>query len=218
MPDCNDDVSAGSAVPAHDRSRELAFRRSLRFSRARRAATAIRRRRTLCSHGSALLATVGLFMLSAGALGATGGAEAGPALSEATIIAVQRALGLVADGVVGPATRRATRRFQRANGLKPDGLLGPQTLKALGIDENDQAASSASLDPRLEAIARCESGGDPEAVSADGRYFGKYQFSRTTWRSLGGRGSPVEAPEAEQDRRAAKLLARDGTAPWPNCA
>ena len=74
------------------------------------------------------------------------------------------------------------------------------------------------MDPRLEAIAQCESGGDPEAVSADGRYFGKYQFSRTTWRSVGGRGNPADAPEAEQDRRAAKLLARDGTKPWPNCA
>jgi len=55
-------------------------------------------------------------------------------------------------------------------------------------------------------------------VSADGRYFGKYQFSRATWRSVGGRGNPAAAPEAEQDRRAARLFARDGTAPWPNCA
>jgi len=218
MPDCHDDVSAKAAVPAHDHAHELAFRRSLRFSRARRAAAAIRRRRSLRSRGSALVATAGLFMLSAGALGATGGAQAGAGLSEATISAVQRALGIKADGMIGPSTRRATKRFQREHGLKADGLLGPKTLKALGVEPGDPEVASASIDPRLEAIAQCESGGDPEAVSADGRYYGKYQFSRSSWRSVGGRGNPAQAPEAEQDRRAAKLLARDGTAPWPNCA
>ena len=70
----------------------------------------------------------------------------------------------------------------------------------------------------LERIARCESGGDPTAVSADGRYRGKYQFDRATWRSLGGSGDPADAPEAEQDHRAARLHVRQGTAPWPSCA
>jgi soluble lytic murein transglycosylase-like protein len=70
----------------------------------------------------------------------------------------------------------------------------------------------------LEAIASCESGGDPTAVSANGRYFGKYQFSRSTWRSVGGRGNPAAAAEAEQDRRARILYRRAGTSPWPNCA
>jgi len=69
----------------------------------------------------------------------------------------------------------------------------------------------------LEWIARCESGGDPRAVSADGRYFGKYQFSRATWRAVGGRGNPARASEAEQDRRALILYQREGTAPWPVC-
>jgi hypothetical protein len=72
-------------------------------------------------------------------------------------------------------------------------------------------------DPVLARIAACESGGDPTAVSADGRYHGKYQFSRATWRTMGGSGNPARAPEAEQDRIAAKLLARAGTSPWPNC-
>jgi hypothetical protein len=34
---------------------------------------------------------------------------------------------------------------------------------------------------------------------------------------MGGSGDPADAPEAEQDRIAAKLLAARGTAPWPNC-
>lgn len=69
----------------------------------------------------------------------------------------------------------------------------------------------------LEAIASCESGGDPTAVSADGTYRGKYQFDFGTWESVGGHGDPAAAPEAEQDYRAALLYARSGSSPWPVC-
>jgi hypothetical protein len=208
------DVSLMADVPAC----ELACRRSLRGSRARRAAGAVHRRRTLRSRGSAVVAAAGLFLLSAGAVASTGGAPVGDSLSKETIAAVQRALGLDADGVLGPATRRATKRFQKAHGLKPDGLLGTRTLKALGVDLESARVASVALDPRVEAIAQCESGGDPTAVSADGQYRGKYQFSMETWRSIGGKGDPAEASEREQDRRAMKLFKRAGTAPWPNCA
>ena len=214
----SDDVSAIADAGTGDPACELAFRRSLRGSRARRAAAALHRRRVLRSRGSALVAAAGLFMLSAGAIASTGGAPVGDALSKDTIMAVQRALGIDDDGVLGRATRRATRRFQRAHGLKPDGLLGPRTLKALGIDPDNPTVTAAALDPRLEAIAECESGGDPTAVSASGQYRGKYQFDQETWESVGGKGDPANASEAEQDRRAARLLKRDGTAPWPNCA
>jgi hypothetical protein len=54
-------------------------------------------------------------------------------------------------------------------------------------------------------------------VSADGTYRGKYQFDRETWRAMGASGDPADAPEAEQDRIAAALLAQRGTAPWPAC-
>jgi hypothetical protein len=35
---------------------------------------------------------------------------------------------------------------------------------------------------------------------------------------MGATGDPADAPEAEQDRIAAKLLAARGTAPWPSCS
>ncbi len=68
----------------------------------------------------------------------------------------------------------------------------------------------------LNAIASCESGGDPTAVNAAG-YYGKYQFDMGTWASVGGSGNPAEASEAEQDYRAALLYSRAGSSPWPVC-
>ena len=79
------------------------------------------------------------------------------------------------------------------------------------------AAGGGALSPQLEAIAACESGGDPTAIGGGGLYRGKYQFSYETWASVGGSGDPAAAPEAEQDARAAALLARDGAGHWPVC-
>ena len=148
--------------------------------------------------------------------------ERGPAVA-----AVQRRLRIAADGVFGPATRRAVKSFQRRRGLTADGIVGPQTASALRVSlpARSQAGGAdrsltgtARADRLLARIAACESGGNPRAVSPDGRYRGKYQFSRATWRGVGGSGDPAKAPEAEQDRRAAALLAQAGTSPWPNCA
>lgn len=69
----------------------------------------------------------------------------------------------------------------------------------------------------LEAIAACESGGNPEAVSPDGTYMGLYQFDQGTWESVGGTGSPIEASAAEQSYRAALLYSESGSSPWPIC-
>jgi transglycosylase-like protein len=78
-------------------------------------------------------------------------------------------------------------------------------------------ASGGAVSPQLEAIAACESGGDPTAIGGGGLYRGKYQFTYETWASVGGTGDPAAAPEAEQDARAAALLARDGAGHWPVC-
>ena len=69
----------------------------------------------------------------------------------------------------------------------------------------------------MEAIAACESGGNPEAVSPEGTYMGLYQFDQGTWESVGGTGSPTEAPVEEQTYRAALLYSESGSSPWPIC-
>ena len=126
--------------------------------------------------------------------------------------------------MIGPVTRRAIRNYQRNHGLDVDGIAGPATLGSLGIaaldacqDEGAAPTRTASGSATLARIAQCESGGDPTAVSSSGQYRGKYQFSRATWRELGGNGDPAEAPESVQDAMAAKLLAQRGTPPWPVC-
>ena len=77
--------------------------------------------------------------------------------------------------------------------------------------------ASVAVPGHLEAIAACESGGDPSAIGGGGLYRGKYQFDVQTWASVGGSGDPAAASEAEQDMRAAMLYERAGAAPWPVC-
>jgi peptidoglycan hydrolase-like protein with peptidoglycan-binding domain len=134
---------------------------------------------------------------------------------------VQSALRITVDGVFGAETEQAVKRFQKRKGLTADGVVGPDTRDALGLEPFARGSvqrQDVKLPRVLRRIAECESGGNPRAVSAGGRYRGKYQFSLSTWHNLGGEGDPVDAPEAEQDRIALKLYRRSGTAPWPSCA
>jgi hypothetical protein len=78
-------------------------------------------------------------------------------------------------------------------------------------------APNIPIPPQLKAIAQCESHSDPRAISAGGTYRGKYQFSFSTWQSVGGKGDPASASETEQDRRAAKLYRTGGPGHWPVC-
>jgi hypothetical protein len=79
------------------------------------------------------------------------------------------------------------------------------------------AGGRSTASPALQAIAACESGGNPSAIGGGGAYRGKYQFDYGTWASVGGSGDPAAAPEAEQDKRAAILYSRAGSSPWPVC-
>jgi peptidoglycan hydrolase-like protein with peptidoglycan-binding domain len=169
-------------------------------------------------------------LIAGGAFAAEGTTTGGTAAAapvkakKVTTKAIQKALGIRADGVMGPKTRRAIKRFQKAHGIKADGVAGPQTLRALGLagpatnGALDSAPAPADAASVLAKIAQCESGGNIAAVSPSGRYRGKYQFSQATWEALGGAGDPAEAEESVQDMFAARLYADRGLAPWPACS
>jgi uncharacterized protein YabE (DUF348 family) len=74
--------------------------------------------------------------------------------------------------------------------------------------------SASSLN--WNALALCESGGNPQAVNAYG-YYGLYQFTLGTWASVGGSGNPIDASADEQTYRAQLLYESRGDEPWPVC-
>ena len=103
---------------------------------------------------------------------------------------------------------RAERRASASGG-------GPVDASAAGGCPSPESLGVSSA--TLSAIAACESGGDPTAVSADGTYRGLYQFDYGTWASVGGSGDPAAASPAEQSYRAALLYSQGGSSPWPIC-
>jgi hypothetical protein len=108
---------------------------------------------------------------------------------------------------VGGISLKAERR--RLRGQAPDEIR--DRIRALQRQLSAPAAS-----PVMEAIAACESGGNPATDTGNG-FYGKYQFALSTWNAVGGSGNPAQASEAEQDRRAEMLYARAGASPWPVC-
>lgn len=216
---------------------ERACQASLERSRARRAAVAqrlasLRRRRRRSSTGMVASLAAVLALGAPLALGQTTAQAPAPQTlksgsSGTAVTALQAALGVKQTGRFTASTLKAVKSFQRKHGLAVDGIVGPQTASALGLASGVAAgaaqataagaAADSGASSTLERIAQCESGGDPTAVSADGQYRGKYQFTRSTWKAMGGSGDPAAAPESEQDQRAATLLAAEGTSPWPVC-
>jgi len=174
---------------------DVLYRRSLERSRARRAAAGqARRRRLRLRGGGASLALVALAVAVLGAGAAVGQQVATSGSSSAALLAegaqgpqvgaVQSALGIGASGVFDDRTEAAVRSFQQRRGLLVDGIVGPQTRAALGLSPaaasggGPAAATSSSQaaaggNASLEAIAQCESGGNPRAVGGGGQFRGK---------------------------------------------
>jgi hypothetical protein len=113
----------------------------------------------------------------------------------------------------------APRQLRWSNrGLKRSIRTLRKRVRSVRADLHDRRAGlTAGVRVHLQSIAACESGGNPRAIGGGGAYRGKYQFSYGTWASVGGKGDPARASEAEQDRRAAMLLTRSGAGHWPVC-
>ncbi|MFI6008450.1 ubiquitin-like domain-containing protein [Streptomyces sp. NPDC051243] len=123
-----------------------------------------------------------------------------------------------------PGLRRITYSLRVVNGvrqkprrIRTEVVREPQT-QIVKVGTKPLPTSVRGADGlNWQGLAACESGGRADAVDSSGTYGGLYQFDTQTWRSLGGKGRPQDAPAAEQTQRAKKLYVRQGTSPWPHC-
>ena len=148
--------------------------------------------------------------------------------SGSQVTTVQRYLDVrPVSGYFGPRTQAAVKRWQRNHHRRVTGMVGKRLYRAATgrpAARTRPAVRSRSVSrsgDRVEgldwrALAHCESGGRPGAVNPAG-YYGLYQFSPATWRSVGGSGMPHRASAGEQTNRAQTLFRRSGSSPWPNC-
>ncbi|MDG9702625.1 resuscitation-promoting factor [Streptomyces sp. DH37] len=123
-----------------------------------------------------------------------------------------------------PGLRRHTYEVRTVNGVRQRPRhTGTVVVRAprsqiVRVGTRELPASVRGADALdWDALARCESGGRPDAVDPTGAHGGLYQFDTRTWRSLGGEGRPQDAPPAEQTYRAKKLYVQKGASPWPVC-
>ena len=182
---------------------------------------------------AALLATATVPALAdPGASSASGGASASKEVivergdRGSAVRAIQRKLGITADGVFGPMTERAVKRFQRRHDLVPDGIVGPITRGALGLEPFSARSVRRSRSrgvrlPRvLRRIAECESGGNWS--STVGSFDGGIQFQDSTWDAYGGEQYAPTADQATREQQIAIATkvrdARGGYSAWPGCA
>ena len=121
------------------------------------------------------------------------------------------------DAQLANAVRRLGGRAPSRRAL---GRMSNRALRRLHVrlvSDKHRLKTAPAMSGTLQAIAACESGGNPRAIGGGGAFRGKYQFTRETWAAIGGTGDPAAAPEAEQDRLAAKLYATAGAGQWPVC-
>lgn len=121
------------------------------------------------------------------------------------VTSIDRRQTTVTEAVAPPVTRR------------PAGVVKKPVPRVIRVgtrpSRRPRASTAGAEGLNWAALARCESGGDPRAVNPAG-YYGLYQFSPATWRSVGGRGLPSDASPREQLHRAKLLYRKDGAGQW----
>jgi uncharacterized protein YabE (DUF348 family) len=135
-----------------------------------------------------------------------------------TVDGVETARQLLSDAVTAAPVTQVTAVGTKKRPVAPKPARVAAAAPAPAADGGAApapAASSGGLN--WAALAACESGGRANAVSANGKYHGLYQFSVGTWAGVGGSGLPSQASAEEQTMRAQMLYNRSGAGQWPHC-
>lgn len=183
-----------------DHACEEVWAQSLARSRARReAAAAVSRRPALPSKGMSAATIV--LVAGAATVGSVAIEASSPADAQAVAVKsrggdvrqLQQLIGVGADGVFGPDTQRALKRWQRSRGLVADGIAGPNTRAALGLGggpvlKRKRGAARAGGDGR----SRARGGGGVRAlqrklgVGADGVFGPATEAALKRWQASHG--------------------------------
>ena len=113
-------------------------------------------------------------------------------------------------------TKRVVSKGTKAKKTEDTSASSSSGAASSGSSAAAPAAVSGDDAAIWAAIAQCESGGNPSINTGNG-YYGMYQFSLPTWRSVGGSGLPSDASVEEQTMRARMLQQRSGWGQW-GCA
>ncbi|HET9171522.1 MAG TPA: ubiquitin-like domain-containing protein [Actinospica sp.] len=122
------------------------------------------------------------------------------------------------QGVDGEET--VTYAVQVINGVKQAPKQISETVTKQPVNEVESVGTKAlptsASSLNWAALANCESGGNPSENTGNG-FYGMYQFTISTWDSLGGSGLPSNASAATQTALAEKLYTEAGAGQWPVC-
>ena len=133
---------------------------------------------------------------------------------------VQRWLGIASDGIFGPGTKRAVKRFQRSHGLTADGIVGPVTWSALKRAARARPRAAAAKRSAVVLLQR-ELGIGADGIFGPGTEAAVKSFQRShgltadgivgpaTWSALGHAGrSTILKRRGSGSRRRLDVVAR----------
>jgi hypothetical protein len=112
---------------------------------------------------------------------------------------IQSWLGIASDGIFGPGTKRAVKRFQRRHGLTADGIVGPATWGALKAGRARKASARGGKRSAVVLLQR-ELGISADGIFGPGTEAAVKSFQRShgltadgivgpaTWSALGHAG------------------------------